>query len=186
MPNGLGRPPARPKKYFKKIGPGPFLGPGPNFFLGQLGPLGPRGPGHSAYSCSWNAKSYRPPCSWNAKSYRPPCSWNARILSPSMFLEYKNLVALYVLGTQESWKNPPPRFARLAGLKIVFGRQTDISEDPVVKFGSSALVLRCARSCGYAGLWRRTFFTKVRETEGPPGSCFPKIFLFIRIRYFII
>ena len=78
------------------------------------------------------------------------------------------------------FENPQPGIARLAGLKIVFGRQTDISEDlPATKI-PRALLFRCARSCGYAGTWCTTFFRKVWETEGPPGSCSPKrSFLFL-------
>ena len=42
---------------------------------------------------------------------------------------------------QESLKSHNPRFAELVGLKIVFGRQTDISEDSVRGPGSKGTSL---------------------------------------------
>ena len=57
----------------------------------------------------------------------------------------------------------------MAGLKIVFGRQTDISEDLPTTNISRALLFRGGRSCGYAGTWGLSFFTKVGTMERGPG-----------------
>ena len=55
-----------------------------------------------------------------------------------------------VLAMQESLKSPNPGFAHLVGLKMVFGRQTDISGDLPAKIEAVALFFQGAPCQGHA------------------------------------